>query len=35
MVAAPYVLMGAFGFLIYRGFKKIQQAELRNAPPGA
>jgi hypothetical protein len=28
MVATPYVLLGAFGFMIYRGFKKMNQAEL-------
>jgi hypothetical protein len=27
MIATPYLLLAAFGFVIYRGFKKIQQAE--------
>jgi hypothetical protein len=27
MVAAPYVLLGLFCLIIYRGFKKLQQAE--------
>jgi hypothetical protein len=27
MVATPYVLLAAFGFMIHRGFKKIRQAE--------
>jgi hypothetical protein len=27
MVATPYLLLGLFLFFIYRGFKKLQQAE--------
>jgi hypothetical protein len=28
MVAAPYVLLGAFVFLVYRGFKKLHRADM-------
>jgi hypothetical protein len=35
MVAAPYVLLGVFGFLIYRGFRRLQQAADLHADPGA
>jgi len=27
MVGTPYLLLAAFGFLIYRGVKRINQAE--------
>ena len=27
MVGTPYALLAAFGFFVYRGFKKISQAE--------
>jgi hypothetical protein len=32
MVGTPYVLLAAFGFMIYRGFKKINQAEAARSP---
>jgi hypothetical protein len=34
MVAAPYVLFGFFCLLVYRGFKKLQQAEAARAAAG-
>jgi hypothetical protein len=37
MVAAPYCLLGVFGFFVYRGFKKLRQIDLAQeaaqAPP--
>jgi hypothetical protein len=31
MVGTPYALLAAFGFFVYRGFKKISQAEAARA----
>jgi hypothetical protein len=28
MVIAPYLLLGVFGLFVYRGFKKVRQAEI-------
>ncbi len=32
MVGTPYLLLAAFGFMVYRGFKRIHQAEAARDP---
>jgi hypothetical protein len=34
MVGMPYVLLGAFGFYVYRGLKKNRAARPAGAVPG-
>ena len=34
MVGTPYLLLGAFGFYVYRGLKKIQAARAAAGGPG-
>jgi hypothetical protein len=35
MVATPYLLLGAFGFYVYRGLKKNRAARAAVGGPGA
>jgi hypothetical protein len=34
MVGTPYLLLGAFGFYVYRGLKKNRSAQATTGDPG-